>query len=466
MGIKDGGVREALFLDVPADKRKGALGLIDGESVDLKAFYAAPRSSIIAGVFKVSPDKLLDRVVELAAIDNPKVREDVAAGLFFIGDQLKIDVKKDLLDALTGEGVFSLSVPSKNAKLALAFPQPLLALKIKNREGLKTFLSALQTALVEKVQVSEVTESGKAITIVRQRAGDNGRDPAQLCYTLDDNDLIVSLYPLALREELKRRGGNISKLEDDPDFNQARANLVSQPQGMLYVDTAALATAAYDLVAPIAQFRERNAEVNFNALPSGELLNQNLGSALYGVQFAADGIYVEGYSPAGLGAVMLPAAMILPFVARMRAMGGAAGANAAPGAGAAAPRAAVRAFGIPRVEERKVDSLGKLHRDLVEYAKEHAGKFPATLDEMKPKYLQDLGQELEYIVYRGKQAADNLVLAHSSEKLPGPIALLMQNGNIQSVDRQQLGKVLTEGLTAHAAPPGTQAVKPPKPPDF
>lgn len=465
MGIKDSGVREALFLDIPADKRKGVIGLVDGESADLKGFYAAPRNSVLAGVFKISPDKLLDKAVELAAVDNPKVREDVAAGLFFIGEQLKIDVKKDLLDVFSGEGVFSLSVPAKNAKLSLAFPQPLLALKVKNKDGLKTMLTAVLTATVDKVQVSEVNEAGKAIVIVRQRVADEGRDPVQLCYTIDDSDLIVSLYPLALREEIKRRAANTSRLEDDPDFNQARANLNSQPQGLFYVDTAALATAAYDLLAPVAQIRERNPEVNLNALPSADLLNQNLGGALYGLQFAADGIYVEGYSPAGLGALLLPAAIVIPMIARNRAMaadaGGAPGNNAAP---AAAP-----AFGNPRVEARKIDALGKLNRDLSEFAKEHAGNFPATLDEMKPKYLQDLGGELEYIVYRGKQAADNLVLAHSSEKLPGPISVLLQNGNIQSVARQQLGQTLKFGLTHDASkekPPGTKAVKPPKPPEF
>jgi len=52
------------------------------------------------------------------------------------------------------------------------------------------------------------------------------------------------------------------------DFNQARASITSQPQAMMYVDTAAILTALYDIAIPIAQIRERNAPFDINSLPS------------------------------------------------------------------------------------------------------------------------------------------------------------------------------------------------------
>jgi len=80
---------------------------------------------------------------------------------------------------LTGQGVFSLAVPAKNAKLALAFPQPILTLQIKNKEGLQLLLKALGVAAVDKIAVSEVIEGDKTIEILRQRMADEGKEPGQ-----------------------------------------------------------------------------------------------------------------------------------------------------------------------------------------------------------------------------------------------------------------------------------------------
>ena len=263
---------------------------------------------------------------------------------------------------------------------------------------------------------------------------------------------MLSIYPLALREEIRRRAGKGSRLDDDPDFNLARANLSGQPQAMLYVDSAALAVAAYDVLVPIAQFQAKDVQIDINALPTGDVLSQNLGSALVGLHFAADGVLLEGYSPGGVFSVLIPAA-IGGKIQQMR--------NAAQNDFnvPAAPLAAMQ----PRnqADIKKIQTLEKLARDLKEYAVEHGGSFPKKLDDMRPKYLQDLGKDVEQIVYLGKQAAENRIVAHSSDKLPGNIAILTQSGTVQSILRSMLGKVLREGFLDTSAP-----VKPPKPPEF
>ncbi len=450
-GVKDAGVRETVFFDVPAAQRKGVLGLIDGEGADLNAFYAAPRNSVLAWTFKVNLEQLLEKGVALAEIENPQARENVAAGLLFIGQQLNLDPKKDLLGSLTGQGVFSLAVPYKNAKLALAMPQPVLALRIKDQEGIKRLTKALVGAAQEKFEFIETADNGKTIVIARER-----ERPAdgihQFCFVVDGDDLLLSVYPLALREELKRRAGKGGRLEDDPEFNLARANMTGQPQAMVYLDTAALAVAAYDVLIPIAQLQNKDPQVDLNALPTGELLNQNLGSALIDLHFAADGIMLEGYSPGGVFSLLIPAAAGAKF-AQMRNAAQNNFDGPAPQVIAVKPR--------NKTDQAKVEALTKLARDLKEYAVEHGGNFPAKLDEMRPKYLQDLGKEIEQIVYLGKQAADNRIVAHSSDKLQGNIAILTQGGTIQSILRSMLGKVLREGYLEP-----NQAVKPPRPPEF
>ncbi len=456
LGIKGTGVRETVFLDVPAANRKGALGLFDGEGADLNQFYAAPKNSLLAWTFKVNPEQLLEKVVAMAEMERPQAREEVAAGLLFIGQQLNLDPKRDLLGALTGQGVFSLSVPQTNDKLPLAFPQPILSLRIKDPEAVKRVTASLTAAAQEKLEFKELAENGKTIVIARDK-DTPPNEMRQFCYVVDGDDIVLSTYPLALRAELKRRSTKAARLDEDPDFIKAKAAMSGQPQAMLYLDTAALAVAAYDVLIPVAQMMARDQQIDLNALPMTDLLNENLGGTLVNLNFAPDGILMQGYSPAGVLSLLIPASIIAPMAAARRAAQNDFNGPAAPPAMAVQPRG--------KADTKKVEALEKLARDLKDYAQEHGGNFPKTLDEMKPKYLQDLGKDLEQIVYLGKQAADNRIVAHSSEKLPGSIAVLLQNGTVQNIIRSYFPKVLREGFVEPAKDPNAP-VKPPKPPEF
>src|SRR6185295_12049966 len=77
--IRDAGLRESFFLDVPAHKRTGLLALLDGENVDAEAFGGAPRNSIFAWSFKVNPEQLFEKMLVLAEMENPQARENMAA---------------------------------------------------------------------------------------------------------------------------------------------------------------------------------------------------------------------------------------------------------------------------------------------------------------------------------------------------------------------------------------------------
>lgn len=456
--LRDAGVREALFLDVPAPKRKGALALLDGETVDLTAFGAAPRNSILAWTFKVNPEMLFEKILAMAEMENQQARENMAAVLFMIGNELKLDPKKDILGALSGQATFALSIPTKNAKLPLAFPQPVLALQIKDKDSFKRLTSALMLAAQDRFEFKDAPEGNATITVARDRDPIQGQ-LNQFCFTVAGDDLLLSIYPLALREELQRRAVKGNRLDDDPNFNLARANVSGQAQTMVYVDTGALAVAAYDLLMPLAQMQGQNQvpQLDLAALPTADLLNRNLGGSLVNLQFTPDGIVVEGYSPGGVVSLALPMAALGVRLGQQAQTPLFDAAGAPPGPIAPMRRAAARARRAGRADPKQVAALEKLYRDLKEYAQEHEGNFPKTLEEMKPKYLQDLGNQIEQIVYLGKQAADNRVIAHSTEKLPGDITILLQNGSVQTIVRQFLGNVLQEGYADPNAP-----VKPPK----
>ncbi len=198
------------------------------------------------GRSKLIPNNCSKRASRWPKWKMPQARENVAAALLFLGQQLNLDPKKDILGAFTGQSVVSLSIPHKNDKVAVAFPQPIVALRIKDLDSFKRMSAALTTAGQEKFDFKEVPENGRTIVVAREKDAPPN-EVKQFCYVVDGSDLLISFYPLALREELARRTSQGRRLDDDPDFNLARSAMTGQPQAMLYLDTAALGVAAYDV---------------------------------------------------------------------------------------------------------------------------------------------------------------------------------------------------------------------------
>lgn len=464
------GVKETFFVDTPKETRKGLLALVDGEGLKNDALNAVPRSALVAGAVQLTPDKLLERVLDIASVENPQAREDVNNWFLAIGQQLNLDVRRELFSALSGQGVFSLSFTPKHPKLPVAFPQALLTLGVKDVAALKNMLTALKNVAKENLEFTEMTFGQHEIVTAREKNAQN-RDPGQFSYVIDGSDMIVALYPLALREELGRRArvntGNPEKLSliDDPDFVQARAGMTSNPHGMLYVDSGALMTAAYDLLIPIVQLRERRPELDVLALPPGDVIAQNFGGSVFGFKSDADGILAEGYSPAGSIAFFgaIPAA-----IQRIQQRQAQAAANGE------APRPFGRRGGnndeLPaQVKEQREEMAKDLHKALTNFAQDNGGKFPEKLKELEGKYFLNANVNLDEAVFRGKQDAPNKIVAHSAEKNPGPITILTQDGNVYTISRRALGRALNQGYTpeaANAPKNNNEAVKPPRPPEF
>ena len=472
-GVKNKGIRETFYIDVPAASRKGILSLAEGEGLLAETLAAAPKSSLFAAALRIAPEKLLDRVLEIAAMQDPAARENVNAALMAAGQALNIDIKKEVLNAFTGQGIISLSMMTKHPKLPIGFPQPLLALGIKDTAALKGLVSAVRTAAKDNWEFTEFTAGDNEIVTGRERFTQDGREPGQISYVIDKKEIIFSLYPLALREELNRRaavakGGLpanslVGSLSDDPDFKIARSALTGMPQAMLYLDTGALAVAAYDTLVPVAQIRTRVPQVDVTALPTSDLLMQNLGGMVMSFSTDADGIMAEGYSPAGALSLLslIPAAI----AARQQAGGGGGPLGFAPMIGGAGRPGA----GFAQRNAAAVDHGRAIYKDLEAYAKENGGNYPAALKDMKPKYLQGVSEDdLNNVVFRGKQDGPDKIIAHSTEKQRGPITIITQDGRVAQISRGELGKVLNEGYKGAAAPVGgaTEAVKPPKPPEF
>jgi hypothetical protein len=467
LSVKGQGLKEVLYIDAPAGERKGLVTLLDGSAaLSGDALAKAPHNAVIALALSVAPDKLFDKFVELASFENPNARQEIEQALATVGQQINIDIKKELFGSLTGQGLLSVAMPAKHPKLGFGMPQGIVTLQIKDVAALKNVLSSLRNAGNDKFEFSETNIGDNTIMTAREKFP-QGKDPGQLAYAIDKNDLIVGLYPLAVRDELRRRQNpkpaspsdvrkpilnSEGSLADDEDFKSASASIGGSPQFLLYADTGALAVAAYDFLIPIAQLKPRPPQIDVTALPSADVLLQNLTGTAFGVSSDNDGLAIAGYSPTGI--VSLTTIGIAGAIKDRRAAAGQNGAGGGGGGGGA-------------MQQRKRTVLDAIGKGLQAYSKDNNGNFPAALADLQPKYLPGLTTELGFVTFIGKQDQPNKVVAHSSEKLPGPITVLMQDGSVTEIRRDQLGKTLKAGFTpeAQAAVPEGQGAKP-QAPDF
>jgi hypothetical protein len=448
--------QETVFADVPAQARKGLLTLLDAPPVSPEAFALAPQNAVLALAWQTAPQELLNRLLELASEGDPNKREQFELILSAVSQDLQLDVRKDLLGALNGQAVLAVSFPAHNPKVGLSFPHPILKLGVKDRPTLLKALISFRSAARDKLLFLDVVHGDHTLTTAREANPEPGRDPGQFCWTLAGDELLLSLFPLALKEELARvaaaktsAGAEVGSLLTDPDFRAARGQLAPNPQLAMYLDTRALASAAYDLFVPIAQlnprFRPRNLDLGL--LPSSDLLRRTLCSTAVGLYSEPEGLRLQAYSN-GIFSMLLPA------------LGAAQAAK-----GQQLGRIAALAEGPEAVARRQL--LRDVQTQLLAYAQDHQGDYPARLDDLAPDYSKADPAMLGQVTYVGRQAAPNRVVAYVPPGKPGgATAVVLQDGRIRMVPAAALEEVLKEGFTE--APTKAQSVEPPRlpQPDF
>jgi hypothetical protein len=275
--------------------------------------------------------------------------------------------------------------------------------------------------------------------------------------------MIVSLYPLALRDEINRlaagpqAGGNLA---EDSDFKAASAHLKKGQQALFYMDSSALATAAYDILIPILQLNPKDAKrVDVYALPSASVLTRNLEGMAAGIATDAHGITIDSYSTTGLASAALPLGGIVAEMIKKGRRGGRGQVQVAAG----------QKLDPELVKRRQM--LREINKRLLGYAKDNAGELPVQLTDMIPNYVEEKFREvLGKITYLGRQENPKRVVAYfgpADVKGNQVIPILLQNGSVEVVNGGQLTQVLQKGFTGGGQKPGAKAVKPPAPPpDF
>jgi len=461
---KDQGLHEIFFFDSPIAERKGLLALLDGPGLTGEALTQAPKNSLIALALQAEPNKLLDRLLEIWAVTNPETKQQAETAFADLNQKLGIDVRKDWISAFTGQAVFSVTVPQRHPKLGLGFPQFLLTLEATDTAKVQNALNAFRKTGVDKYDFIELEHGKFTIHGAREKTAQPGQDPAQMCWSLVGSRLVLSPIPLALRDELDRLeaggtgivGAGTGGLDQDPDFKSVRAKLSGKAHLLIYADTGALASAAYDTLVSLAQFQQKSPRfLDINLLPSSQSLVNRLGGTLMALSSDALGLSLESYSSTGVFTTLLPAAAALDEYKKRQQ---AAGMDLVPATKADLP---------PELAGRR-QLLSDLAQSLQTYSREHGGAYPPTLTELLPKYLKaEKKAGLFEIAFNGKQDKPFKVVAYPVG-IKGPLPILLQDGTVRVIHSGQLDQVLNTGWSGERAKPfEMEAAKPPQPPpDF
>jgi len=451
VSFKSNGLKECFFVDAPAASRTGVLTLFDGAAIAPDAFQLAPRNSLVAVALHLDPSKLLDRTLDFVARNNPAMKEQFEA----IVDQFKknfdVDLRQDLLGAFTGQSVFSVSMPSRNPKVPLGMPRPILTLGVKDVAAATKLVNALRRTLGDTMEFTDVPYQNQNIVHVRPK---NGAGPG-FSWTLYKDKLILSAYPLALKDELERLSAPTqaeAALADDPAFKEARATLNGQPMALVYLDLGSVATALYDTAIPVLQSRKPALPI-FNPLylPSASLLSKNLAGAVLAFSSDAEGLRMESYSAAG------PVGLVIPIAGAMAAYFRAGGEAQVQAVDAAEP-------GLDLEMQPKLKLIREVTRGLKQYARDNANKMPEKLADIAKYINVDAAKELDSLTYLGQQAEKNRVVAYPTEAKGKTMPVLLQDGNPRIIYTGQLERVLKEGWLAQKAKPYEATTRPPEPP--
>ncbi|MBI3830514.1 MAG: hypothetical protein HY291_13420 [Planctomycetes bacterium] len=467
LGVKEHGLGETFFFDAPEKERTGLLKLLDGPALSGTCFDKAARNSVVAVALQAEPGKLLDRILDIASVDNPNARADAAAAIDQASQKLGADIRKDLMASLSGDLLLSVSMPAKHPKIGFGFPNVILSAGLKDSAKIKTVLDAFRRTAQDKYNFGETTHGDFLIQGAQEKAPEAGKDPATFCWTVAGDRLLVSFYPLALRDELDRlstagsppsagRATQSGNLSDDADFRAVRANLPTASQVLAYVDFGAISTAAYDFFIPLGQVKHKSPPwVDINRLPSADLLAKNLGGTLINLATDADGVRVESYSSTGIFSTLFPAVAVIGEY------------NKNHGGGDGEPVVGNEPE-LPADLVAKRQFLRDLSRNVAAYAKDHGGAYPQSLVDLIPKYLKaESKDQLFEIAYQGMQDKAFKVVAYPTG-IKGPLPIMLQDGSVRVIESGQLDVTLKNGFTGEKAKPyEVEAVKPPlPPPDF
>ena len=299
---------------------RGLLKLMSEKPLTPADLAGVPRDATWLVASRLDLAAAYHQVVDMVAEFNPRAKEQIETELERAKDEIGFHPITDLVEAL-GDTLMLYSSPGEGGMLAGATA----VLSVRSSDK----LAKVNEVLLREIRREGGDEGPSAHTFTFNGQTVHVMDlggfmPLAPSWCLTEKQLVIGLYPQAVKAYLSRKSGSGS-LADVPDV---AALLKHKPVSVMYQDTPELIRTIYpylQVFAPMAihEMRKAGMKVDASLLPSGASIYPHLRPTVSMVTRREDGIYSEtrqSLPGAGGMTTMAPVAMalLLPAVARAR----------------------------------------------------------------------------------------------------------------------------------------------------
>jgi len=394
-------VRETFFIKVP-ESRQGVFRAVSSEKVPADALAKVPSNVVDVAVAQMDFPALWQSargVLEALGPAGEKARSEI--------DKFQAEAGVNIDDLLKGLGTLVTTysfLPEKGEGPSIliggAKPEQVSFISLKDRANFEANLGKLHDYLRSKNAAPEGTAGetapAKAKIVLKEieyedhtiyslsGAGQAGKMPVPvgLCYTIDGDDLIVASDVDHIRAAIDRSGQTYESIENEGAFRDIVEHLPAERNFFRYSDLKAAFGFYYDLFKPIVQMQaaaipESPLREVLQKLPPKETFTKHLFSIGLVMNVTEGGIRLQSYGAVGANQMMAIGAGFAVAVARTAELKKAAAAKRE-----APPRP-------PRELTETEKALEGIGVALHIYSREHNGEFPARLEDLVPRYLDD-----------------------------------------------------------------------------
>jgi hypothetical protein len=314
---------DQIFIAAPG-QRTGLLTLLDPAPISDAAFAAIPSTATVAGVAKFDAAKFVDTIRGIATDIDPNAGAQIDEGLKQLDEALKMDVRRDFLQALGDEWAYYTD-PGTGGRGSLGF---VIVNRLRDPDRATRSLGMLET--FANIQFAEQMKDQEVKVHVYQTKYNDltihylGTPIVTPSWAIADGNLYIGLFPQVVASAAGHVGAKGKSILDNEQFTELRKRLAGESHGNIngfsYMDLPRTAPDAYAQWAMISRL---SGFADLFGVQSPAMLLPPLGKLLPELSPAGsvswtdnDGFHARGVSPfpgaTALGTDPMGGQMLLP----------------------------------------------------------------------------------------------------------------------------------------------------------
>ena len=280
-------------------KRTGFLSVVGNRQLERKDLQRIPADAVVAIALRLNAGESVNRVVETLAQIDPRAAREFETGFQEISRELKgYDVRRELFPAF-GD-LWTAHTTANNGSFVTGW---VFRVRLKDRVAAERGLLQVMDAFRQQSErdqqrgragaLRKMSFAGEQIHYLAIPDDDILITPA---WCLRKDELVVSLFPQALKSYLKRDASTKS-LDSVPQVAKL-FQVGRSPTVVVYTDTRELFKWAYPLTqvganVVLGQLQRGGVEIDPSILPTAGSIAPHLGSAVTAWYLQEDGVYLD-----------------------------------------------------------------------------------------------------------------------------------------------------------------------------